>query len=165
MPSLLKLPPVKIFRSGSYGIFAVSSSRVYMIRFYMMLPLWIAMGCEQSRVVIPQVKEPAAAAITMSTIGRIPEPTGFSRVKALPGSFAAWLRTVPLKMDKRVYLYNGKLKPNQSAQFAVIDIPVGNKDLQQCADAVMRLRAEYLFSQEKYREIRFMAYSGTWSDW
>ncbi|MGH7599664.1 MAG: DUF4846 domain-containing protein [bacterium] len=46
-------------------------------------------------------------------------------------------------------MYNGAPKPNQAAQYRVLAIDVGNKDLQQCADAVIRLRAEYLFGQEK----------------
>ncbi|MBC7937142.1 MAG: hypothetical protein H7Y86_17485, partial [Rhizobacter sp.] len=56
---------------------------------------------------------------------------------------------------KTVYLYDGSVKPNQSAQFAVLDISVGNKDLQQCADAVMRLRAEYFFSLQQFSNIIF----------
>lgn len=35
-------------------------------------------------------------------------------------------------------MYNVAEKQNQQAQFAVLDISVGNKNLQQCADAVMR---------------------------
>jgi hypothetical protein len=89
------------------------------------------------------------------TIGAIPVPEGYERVTPLEGSFGEWLRTIRLKKDNHVYLYNGSLKRNQSAQFAVLDIPVGKKDLQQCADAVMRLRAEYLFSQGRYAEIEF----------
>jgi len=38
-----------------------------------------------------------------------------------------------------VFLYNGKIKQNQQAQFAVLDIGIGNKDLQQCADIILRL--------------------------
>lgn len=89
------------------------------------------------------------------TVNAIPLPDGYERV--LPGkeSFGEWLRTISLKKDDRVYLYDGSLKKNQSAQFAVLDIPVGKKDLQQCADAVMRLRAEYLFEQGRYTEIVF----------
>jgi hypothetical protein len=59
----------------------------------------------------------------------------------------------------------GHAKRNQSAQFAVLDISVGNKDLQQCADAVMRLRAEYLFAQKRYTDIAFMDYNGKWYHW
>ncbi len=61
----------------------------------------------------------------------------------------------PSKKDKTVYLFNGQLKGNQDAQYAVLDIPVGRKDLQQCADAVMRIRASWLYSQGRFEEIRF----------
>jgi hypothetical protein len=110
------------------------------------------------------LKEPSVAAYAKSIL-EISVPYGYKRVIAEPGSFTSWLRAIPLKKDKMVYLYNGKLKRNQSAQFAVIDIPVGNKDLQQCADAVIRLRAEYLFAQKKYDAIAFMDYNGKWYKW
>ncbi len=90
-----------------------------------------------------------------STIAGIPLPKGYTRQTADSSSFAAWLRKIRLKKEKAVYLYNGQLKANQQAQFAVLDVPVGNKDLQQCADAVMRLRAEYLYAQGRYAEIIF----------
>lgn len=89
------------------------------------------------------------------TIADIPAPGGFERMPVEAGSFAAWLRTLALKKDKTVYLYNGEPKRNQAAQFAIIDISVGNKDLQQCADAVMRMRAEYLYSRQRFAEIDF----------
>ena len=95
----------------------------------------------------------------------IPPPNGFTRINASPNSFISWLRKLPLKKDKTVYLYNGKVKPNQSAQFAVVDISTGKTDLQQCADVVMRLRAEYLFAQKKYDSIRFMDYNRKWYNW
>jgi Domain of unknown function (4846) len=89
------------------------------------------------------------------TISAIPLPEGYVRANADSNSFAGWLRHLILKEDKTVYLFNGTTKGNQLAQFAVLDISVGNKDLQQCADAVMRLKAEYLFSQKKFTEIIF----------
>ncbi|MBC7936497.1 MAG: hypothetical protein H7Y86_14200, partial [Rhizobacter sp.] len=82
----------------------------------------------------------------LTDISSIALPGGFKRISYKKETFGEWLRALPLKKDKTVYLYDGSVKPNQSAQFAVLDISVGNKDLQQCADAVMRLRAEYFFS-------------------
>ncbi len=70
-------------------------------------------------------------------------------------SFANYLLHIPLKKGKTVFLYNGTAKKNQSAQFAVLDISVGEQDLQQCADAVMRLRAEYLFATHRFDQIVF----------
>lgn len=88
-------------------------------------------------------------------IHSIPAPPGYKFIESDSNSFVNWLTHVPLKKDKTVYLYNGNPKANQSAQFAVLDITVGNKNLQQCADAVMRLRAEYLYSVKKFDEIVF----------
>src|ERR1700744_4169353 len=90
------------------------------------------------------------------SIGSIPLPPGYHRVQGDP--FADWLRRIPLKKDRTVYLYNGQPKLNQDAQFAVLDISVGHQDLQQCADAVMRLRAEYLYARHNFINIDF--YSG-----
>lgn len=95
----------------------------------------------------------------------IPLPDGFERVSNPRGSFGSWLRGVGLKKDRTVYLYNGLPKPNQSAQYAVLDIATGNKDLQQCADAIMRLRAEYLFSQKKFDQIVFFDNKGKSYRW
>ena len=84
-------------------------------------------------------------------------------------SFAAWLRRLPLlPSDARVYLFDGRLKGNQNAHMAVVDMDVGTRNLQQCADAVMRLRAEYLLFSQREQEIAFHATSGdllAWSRW
>jgi hypothetical protein len=93
-------------------------------------------------------------------VGDIPVPAGYERVKPDQQSFGSWLRQIRLRKDKTVYLFNGTLKANQSAQFAVLDIYVGQKDLQQCADAVMRLKAEYLLSRGRTNEIRFYDNNG-----
>ena len=52
-------------------------------------------------------------------------------------------------------LYNGSIKENYNVYDAVVDLPIGKKDLHQCADAVMRLRAEYLYNQQQYERIHF----------
>jgi hypothetical protein len=95
-----------------------------------------------------------------AAIAAIPLPAGFKRIDYPETSFASWLRKITIKKDNRVYLYNGALKRNQDAQYAVLNVPVGNKDLQQCADAVMRLRASYLYHQKRYTEISFADNNG-----
>jgi hypothetical protein len=100
-----------------------------------------------------------------STSGEIPLPPGYKRSPVSTGSFGEWLRQLPLKKDKTVYLFNGKPKPNQAAQFAVVDISTGKKDLQQCADALMRLRAEYLFAIGQFDKISFTDYAGKKYAW
>lgn len=96
----------------------------------------------------------------LNTINDIPAPTGFEREVQPDHSFGKWLRQISLKKDKQVYLHDGRLKSNQSAQYAVLNISVGKKDLQQCADAIMRLRAEYLMSINKADSISFLATNG-----
>lgn len=104
-------------------------------------------------------------AVHYTTVAQIPLPAGYTRVALEAGSFGSWLRKVPLKENNTVYLYNGERKPNQSAQFAILDISVGKKDLQQCADAVIRLYAEYLYASQQYSKIAFRATDGTLMDY
>jgi hypothetical protein len=96
-------------------------------------------------------------------------PEGYKRFENVPGSFGEWLCGLPLLPEgTQVKLYNGELKGNQGAQAAVINIDAGKTDLQQCADAVMRLRAEYLFATKQYDKIAFNFTSGDrleYSNW
>lgn len=97
---------------------------------------------------------------------RIAPPEGYERMPLPEGSFGAWLRGLPLKPGKpKVMLYNGEAKEYQDAQYAVLDIDVGKRDLQQCADAVMRLRGEYLYSVGRHDAIRFNFTSGDPCPW
>lgn len=90
------------------------------------------------------------------TIGEIPVPPGYRRRRLDNEAFGVWLRSCPLLPGRReVLLYNGEPKGNQSAHAAVLAMDVGRSDLQQCADAVMRLRAEYLFARGRFDEIAF----------
>jgi hypothetical protein len=92
---------------------------------------------------------------------RFPPPPGLVREDVTPGSFGEWLRGLPLKPGRpEVRLFDGRLKGNQEAHAAVVDIDVGERDLQQCADAVMRLRAEYLFASGHAARVAFRFTSG-----
>ena len=94
-------------------------------------------------------------------VGQITVPEGYKRHPYTANSFAAWLRKLPLRRSTRVYLYNGREKGNQTAQFAVLDLSIGNKNLQQCADVCMRLRADYLLAIGKENEIVFFDNAST----
>jgi hypothetical protein len=101
------------------------------------------------------------------TIGtRILTPFGFERVKTEENSFEAYLRTLPLKPhNSLVKLYNGKFKTNNGIYDAVVDLNIGNKDLHQCADAVIRLRAEYFYQEKQYHKIHFNFTNGFRADY
>ena len=87
---------------------------------------------------------------------RFNTPEGFQRVVLDSNSFGSFLQVLPLKKDgSPVLLYNGALKDHQKAHLAVVDWPIYGSEYHQCADAVMRIRAQYLFNQKRYDEINF----------
>ncbi len=89
-------------------------------------------------------------------VSDIPVPNGYKRVKLDSSSFGRYLRNLTLKTENNtLYIYDGTECWDQDVHFAIINMDVGTRDLQQCADAVMRLRAEYLFNQQRYSEIHF----------
>jgi hypothetical protein len=91
---------------------------------------------------------------------RFTPPADFQRVAVSKGSFATYLRQLPLKPEGTlVKYYNGSIK-DDDAYIAVVDMDISNKDLQQCADAIMRLRGEYLFANGFYDRISFRLTNG-----
>lgn len=94
--------------------------------------------------------------INNTLINRVDLPSGYFRKNDKEGNFAHWLRRLPLKEgNPDVQLYNGGLKGYQNGHSYVINMDVGSRDLQQCADATMRLRAEYLYGNNKHDSIHF----------
>ena len=94
--------------------------------------------------------------IKNTLFNRVKPPSGYFRKNDNYGNFAHWLRRLPLKEgNPDVRLYNGDLKGYQNGHAYVINMDVGASDLQQCADATMRLRAEYLFGNNKKDSIHF----------
>ncbi|MCL4767478.1 MAG: hypothetical protein KJZ80_14720 [Hyphomicrobiaceae bacterium] len=107
------------------------------------------------------------AARTLSSA--IAPPLEFDRAEPVPGSFAAWLAALPLRPEgSPVSLFTGTEKFRQDVHAAVVDIDVGGKNLQQCADAVIRLRAEWLRAAGRGGEIGFDYTGGgrvAWTRW
>lgn len=87
---------------------------------------------------------------------RFMPPAGFAWLPAEADSFAAFLRSLPLKpVGTKVRYFDGREKDPDGVYEAVVDLSLGRRDLQQCADAVIRLRAEYLYARRRYGQIQF----------
>lgn len=130
-----------------------------MMTMYRLFGIWLLASLLGSGLAVaaPQyVWRPAAAAPGDTLEARFAPPPGFTRVPAEPGSFADWLRGLPMKVaGAPVMLHTGSQKWRQDVHAGVVDIDIGMRDLQQCADAVMRLRAEWLYSLGRKSEIAF----------
>lgn len=101
----------------------------------------------------------------MSIGSRFSPPRGFERIQPPMGSFESYLHELKLKPDgSPVLTYDGKEKAAQ-VHAAVIDMEIGNQDLQQCADAAIRLRAEYLYQTGLLDQISFKFTNGFQADY
>ncbi len=147
-------------------------SKIKVVLGYLLIPFCVACGQNTNQKEDP---EPATldegTTVTMNasenTIsGRFNPPSGYERIAKDSTSFAQYLRNLPLKPDNAlVHYYDGSTKSNRGVYKAVIDLPIGKRDLHQCADAVMRLRAEYLFGRQKYDSIHFNFTNGFRADY
>ena len=96
-----------------------------------------------------------------NVLTRFSTPAGYHQLNVQPGSFAAYLQSLPLKpAGAHTMTYSGEVARTDVETAAVVAISVGHEDLQQCADVVMRLRGEYLYSQMRYNELKFHFESG-----
>ena len=87
-------------------------------------------------------------------------------MKEQPGSFGEYLVNFPLHPPGfPVRDYRMVPVKTQDRHVALLKIDVGDKDLQQCADAWIRLYAEYLWSQKRFDEIGFEFTSGQFFAW
>ncbi|MEL6942209.1 MAG: DUF4846 domain-containing protein [Bacteroidota bacterium] len=99
-------------------------------------------------------------------VSRFLLPKDYESVKTEKQTFAHYLQTFPLKAaGSKVLLFDGTEKYRQDVHAAVLDIDVGKRDLQQCADAIMRLRAEYLWQEKRFEEIHFNFNNGFKGDY
>jgi len=108
------------------------------------LVLLMISECNQAHI---QLKHP-------EIISEIELPKGYARTDI--NGFGNYLRSLSLKPEgSLVKYYNGSEKSKDNVYEYVIDLEIGNKDLHQCADAIMRLRAEYFWEKKDYENIHF----------
>ncbi len=123
----------------------------------------------QVKTVVADQKIPSSALFDLpgNTIAeRFNVPEGYTRIKVDSASFGKYLRNLPLKdAGEKVMYFDGSTKNKNNVYDAVIDLPIGKRDLHQCADAVMRLRAEYFFNHKKYDSIHFNFTNGFRADY
>lgn len=86
----------------------------------------------------------------------VPVPEGHARTET--DAWGEWLRNLPaLHAGAPVLLRNGQAKRNQDWQYRVINLDV--LPFQECADSVLRLRAEYLLSRGQTFRFSGMSFS------
>lgn len=140
---------------------------------YVLLPLLscqVFTGCGQPNIVASKAQSTDSASAQpirakgsqfidrdgTTVKSRILLPPGFKRLSYEAGEFGNFLESLPLyPIDQEVHYYNGKIKPRNNIYNSVVKLNIGKRDLHQCADAVMRLRADYLYQQKRYKDIKF----------
>ncbi len=95
-------------------------------------------------------------------------PAGYSR-KALPAeSFSSFLRQLPLRAEgSPVNTYERKLllEGGDPRIAAVAELDLSYADIQQCADSVIRLHAEWRWSQNTAESVGYHFLSGDYAKW
>jgi hypothetical protein len=95
-------------------------------------------------------------------------PSGYTRVAVEPGSFGAWLRGLPLRPEGtpvRDFQGGQVLAGDDPRLAAVAELDVGSLNLQQCADTIIRLHAEWLWAQNQKERIAYRFTSGDLASW
>ncbi|WP_158825233.1 DUF4846 domain-containing protein [Mucilaginibacter lacusdianchii] len=96
-----------------------------------------------------------------TVISRFQTPLNYQHLTTTSGSFGNWLQNLPLKpAGTHTRTYRGNIAATDAYTAAIVNLSIGKQDLQQCADAVIRLRAEYLYQKKDYQHIHFNFTSG-----
>ncbi len=130
---------------------------------YIVIVCIVLASCKKETTTTPnlaistaQIQESLINPLGKTIKTRFIPPEGFYRDTLQKKSFQYFLQNFMLKEhNAKVHLYNGNLKNRQDVHEAIFDISVGKRNLQQCADATMRLRAEYLYQNKIYDSIHF----------
>jgi len=107
----------------------------------------------------------AAAGADENQVRDLKLPDGYKRVEYKEGSYSRWLQDAPLKSNKDIRLFDGKVYRDGSNWYktaAVLDFPlIFDQNLEQCADFAMRLWAEYHAATEQLDKLHLFNYDGS----
>nr|WP_321231805.1 DUF4846 domain-containing protein [uncultured Psychroserpens sp.] len=139
-----------------------------------LIVILLAVLAYQFRPVKTAVNMAKASLVTTSLINkdsltiksRVKVLEGYKRVPYQEGSFAEYLRNYELKpFGSKIINYDDSEYFWQGGHIGVLDIPVPKNGLQQCADALIRIRSEYLWDNNRKAEIGFNFTSGHYCSW
>ena len=102
-----------------------------------------------------------------STIkSRVKLPNGYKRILYKKGSFQEYLQNYNLKpFGSKIINFDDSEYYWQRGHIGILDLPVPKNGLQQCADALIRIRSEYLWDANRQDEIGFNFTSGHYCSW
>ena len=97
---------------------------------------------------------------------RVNVPEGYKRINYPKGSFQECLRNYKLKAyGSKIINYDDTEYFWQRGHIGILEVPVPKNGLQQCADALIRIRSEYLWDNNRKDEIGFNFTSGHYCSW
>ncbi|WP_289045983.1 DUF4846 domain-containing protein [uncultured Olleya sp.] len=103
---------------------------------------------------------------SLTIASRVNTPKGFERVSYPKGSFQEYLRHYNLKpFGSKIINYDNSEYYWQKGHIGILEVPVPKNGLQQCADALIRIRSEYLWDTNQKDKIGFNFTSGHYCSW
>ncbi|QCE41674.1 DUF4846 domain-containing protein [Psychroserpens sp. NJDZ02] len=103
---------------------------------------------------------------SLTIASRVNTPLGYKRSSYPEGGFEDYIRNYKLKpFGSKIINYDDSEYYWQKGHIGVLEIPVPKNGLQQCADALIRIRSEYLWDNDRKDEIGFKFTSGHYCSW
>lgn len=104
---------------------------------------------------------PGPFKVDARTVGDIAAPRGYVKMDGDDAAYTEFLRSIPLKEENAVHYFEGGdvARGSSSRSYAVVDLPLLSNN-EQCADACMHIRSEYLYRSGQYGRICFTTAAG-----
>lgn len=142
--------------------FTLISITIIAIIAYQIKPVKRAVNMATAYVSTPNLLQKDSLTIA----SRVKPPKGYKRVNYPKGSFENYLRHYKLKpFGSKIINYDNTNYFWQGGHIGILEVPVPSNGLQQCADALIRIRSEYLWDNNKKNKIGFNFTSGHYCSW